>query len=431
MDTFDPQDPRTAALIAMGLQLMQSKPYKSNALNDISQAGLFGMQTYNQQLTAAAKAREEQQQAQARDIALQKQMRLMELLSGGGAQTQTAAPQPTAPRPSMMDAPGWASNPLSIARPAPAAPAAPASSSMAQKLLAAGFTKEAEEYAKAEGAIHGEAYGGIQVTQGGKPYYMTKQGPRYVADGSFVPREELHFGDTGDRTNVGFDKFTGAPRSQGVAKGMSPAEKDAAARGWSQFGLERDKFNRGELRNDVPLADGGTGIGFITPDKGFMPVPGTGSKQKEEPATIRMAISNNNVALAKIDRALELVDAHPEAFGVKNMIGDTVRQRTNPEGVEARAAVSDFGSLKIHDRTGANMTASEAPRLQPFVPNVNDSPETIKKKLALGRREYALMQEELQGGKTLNQVATPANRNVGKISGAEAEAELLRRGKRP
>ena len=62
-------------------------------------------------------------------------------------------------------------------------------------------------------------------------------------------------------------------------------------------------------------------------------------------------------------------------------MGDTIKQRTDPGGVDPRAKVADIGSLQIHDRSGAAVTAAETPRLKPFVPSATDDSKTIITKL--------------------------------------------------
>jgi hypothetical protein len=49
--------------------------------------------------------------------------------------------------------------------------------------------------------------------------------------------------------------------------------------------------------------------------------------------------------------------------------------------VDTRAAIADLGSLVIHDRSGAAVTASEYPRLAPFIPTSKDDPDAVIKKL--------------------------------------------------
>jgi hypothetical protein len=55
--------------------------------------------------------------------------------------------------------------------------------------------------------------------------------------------------------------------------------------------------------------------------------------------------------------------------------------------------IADIGSMKIHDRSGAAVSAAEFPRLKPFVPSANDEPAAAVEKLKLFKREYELMQQ--------------------------------------
>lgn len=402
-DNVDDKDALTRALIMAGLGMAAGR---GNAVQNIAQGGMFGMQQYDQALTQRDKRAEEAQQRAMRQMQIDQAQRAM---SDQEAQRSLAA---------RAFAPG-------------AAPLVPNDDS-GNPMPMAGAGGGIPEYIKGLMPINPDK--GIALQQSfAKETPWAKLNPKDFTPASIqrfsqtnnmhdlVPLEKAHFADTGAGV-VPLDPYSGKPLGEGVSKTLSPAEKDAAARGWATF-------NRGELR-EFPTAEGGTGMGFITPS-GVTQVPGTGTKPEKEAATIRQSLAQNAVTLNKIDRAIDMVDQQPGAFGLKNMLGDSVRQRTNPEGVDARALVADIGSQKLHDRSGAAVTVSEAPRLTPFVPNVNDNAETIKKKLGLFRTEYAQMHDELASGKTLNEVAMPPNRAIGKVSGAEAEAELMRRGKRP
>lgn len=150
---------------------------------------------------------------------------------------------------------------------------------------------------------------------------------------------------------------------------------------------------------------------FFQPDKaGGAPsiVPGVTPPPKDLPASTREKLAENTVTLGKIDAAIAAVRQHPDSFGLANVLGDTVQQRRDPQGVTARAMVADIGSQKLHDRSGASVTASETPRLKPFIPNVNDHPDTIVQKLTIMQREAAAMQQALNSGATLQQVTAPA-----------------------
>lgn len=129
---------------------------------------------------------------------------------------------------------------------------------------------------------------------------------------------------------------------------------------------------------------------------------------------LKKAYLGNKEALDRVDRAMKAVDENPDAFSfvkgaavdIFGKLGDAAVQRFDQGGVDARAAVADVGSQKIHDRSGAAVTASEFPRLMPFIPLMTDTPETIKKKLTRFQKEYQAMQEEIltMGGPSLSEM---------------------------
>lgn len=99
------------------------------------------------------------------------------------------------------------------------------------------------------------------------------------------------------------------------------------------------------------------------------------------PASAATGIIANRTSLSQLDRAIKAVQDNPGAFGLSNYMGDAIKQRTDPGGVDPRAKVADIGSLKIHDRSGAAVTASETPRLKPFIPTATDQADVIVTKL--------------------------------------------------
>jgi hypothetical protein len=114
-----------------------------------------------------------------------------------------------------------------------------------------------------------------------------------------------------------------------------------------------------------------------------------GKPLKQIPASVNTAILANNQSLNQIDRALTLLGGKDvgsmkgdkAATGVKGYLPNGLLNRVDPQGVDARAEISDIGSLRIHDRSGAAVTLSEAPRLMPFIPLATDDAATVKKKL--------------------------------------------------
>jgi hypothetical protein len=119
------------------------------------------------------------------------------------------------------------------------------------------------------------------------------------------------------------------------------------------------------------------------------------------PASAAQGIIENRTSLKQIDRALAAVDKNPDAFGMQNYMPDVLTQRLPGNqysgGLEARAQVADIGSLKLHDRSGAAVTAAEFPRLKPFIPLATDDAETVKKKLQNFKANLESIQEEIEG----------------------------------
>jgi len=105
-------------------------------------------------------------------------------------------------------------------------------------------------------------------------------------------------------------------------------------------------------------------------------------KLKDIPATVNAKIIEGAQGLDNIDKAIAAVEANPGAFGMVNAIPFVERARQgDTSGVDARAQVANIGSLKLHDRSGAAVSASEFPRLAPFIPSSSDSPKAIVTKL--------------------------------------------------
>lgn len=126
------------------------------------------------------------------------------------------------------------------------------------------------------------------------------------------------------------------------------------------------------------------------------------STDKALPTSAAQKLMENNQNLRKAEQALALIsgekaggaEGDAAATGWKGYAPDAILQRTDPKGVSTRAAIGDLGSMVIHDRSGAAVTAAEFPRLRPFIPTVTDDPATVKKKLSRFVSEYKAVVDE-------------------------------------
>ena len=163
------------------------------------------------------------------------------------------------------------------------------------------------------------------------------------------------------------------------------------------LGVARDRlaYDQNAPRGQVVQTDQGTLL--VDPRTGTSrPVMGADNQPvqkpgKEIPASVNKSIIENQQNIGKIDAAIGAIRKAPDALGTINMIpgAETVRQYTgSPEDIEARAGVADVGSLILHDRSGAAVTASEMPRLKPFIPTASDRPDVAIKKLERFKELY-------------------------------------------
>lgn len=145
---------------------------------------------------------------------------------------------------------------------------------------------------------------------------------------------------------------------------------------------------------------------------------------QQMPEGLREKLAQNTVTLSKIDEALGGLAKHPAAVGPSNMLpmADTWKQYTDPKGVELRAIIAGIGGQKFHDLSGAAVSVSEAARLKPYIPSVDDGPHKSAIKLANLKRELDLMNAELARGVPLAQVINRTPTAGTKYEGFSAEA---------
>lgn len=427
---------RAQAAILAGLGMIATP--KGREWQTLPRAAAAGVMDYNQQLRDLGDDRlkrlqlaqalgkyQQQQQAQAQQ---QQYLKGMQDIFAGGP-----------PSPTNMGMPSLAPTNANAAE-------------LAQRQAAAGTTSEADKYRKAavQAALRGDSetakrYADIakqmdpefsttpvqfRTPEGIKSALISKRGD--IKDLPHTVAEKAHFLDAGGRI-FATDPYTGNMLPGGAAweKSIDPSSRlsaDVTLRGQDLTDARaREAAARGRWTNDL---DRGVQVNMDTGETRPMTAGGAPIGPKPQPMTgaVQQQVASNAVTLAKIDRAMDVADKYPGAFGMQNYLGDPIMQRFDPKGVEGRALVADIAGQKIHDRSGAAVTVGEAERLKPYVPNVADDAATVKKKLALFKREYEAMQAELLGGRSLAE-ATKRQERRGRAAIMDEADAILRGGR--
>jgi hypothetical protein len=228
-----------------------------------------------------------------------------------------------------------------------------------------------------------------------------------------------------DATGTVLDQFTGSLNESGdLAKAnvgetkAKTAEKYAQAENHKAQARAHDA-QAGQIINGPKgqLVQTDHGPVFADPKTGVsVPVlnsDGTPAspKLRDIPPAQNAAIIENRKALSNIDDAMDAITkatgirldesggptrdasvkpASPYALGPRNVLpgSENFRQITDSEGVPVRAKVANIAGQRFHDMSGAAVSISEASRLRPFIPSVNDAPAAALQKLMNLRREY-------------------------------------------
>jgi hypothetical protein len=215
--------------------------------------------------------------------------------------------------------------------------------------------------------------------------------------------------DTGQTTEtLGVNPYTGIVKSLGslantqspnnAATIMATALQGEKNRGQAERHFQQNQNTPQYMETDSGLVALPKKLGAGQVPTG-VPVMGTDGQPlskplKQVPASVNTAIIANSQAKNQLDRALKLLSGEnignpaeggmqgdKAATGWKGMLPQAILNRVDPSGVATRAEIADIGSLKLHDRSGAAVTASESPRLMPFIPTASDDAATVKKKL--------------------------------------------------
>jgi hypothetical protein len=215
------------------------------------------------------------------------------------------------------------------------------------------------------------------------------------------PWKEPVWRDTGGQ-EIALDPVT-LREIKSLPKTMTPGEVASDRRAGQRIANDRDQPRGVVVQTDQGpmLVDPHSGIGS--------PITGPDGKPVSRPlaaipGAANTAMLTNGQNLAKINQAIDLLDGKnvgalkgdKGATGLKGYAPQGVLNRLDPSGVDTRAMISDIGSLVLHDRSGAAVTASESPRLMPFIPLATDDAATAKKKLTRFKQLYEQEQQAMQ-----------------------------------
>lgn len=379
----DRQSALTRALITAGAAMTQ--PGRGGLIGALGRGGMMGMQAYDQTYDDIAKRRiqEEQQRqlalkAKLEEIGLTRQEALAKIFSQfSGDAAAGAAPAQSAPRPSVVDAPGWAGSSANAYSPNAAPSIRPQQQdaggrqeALIRALSLGGFQNEAKGQLEVFKGLEGEVYGNPEVDKNGRTFVTTKRGPRYLDTGTFVPRDKLVETDVGDR-KVFRTEYDLTPRGE-YRKGMSPDAAASNALGWANY-------YKPELR------DSGTGVVAVSPDGkgGVRSVPtDIARKQERLPSGDAEKILTLDEIVAKATGARESVKQNPGAIGPENAYTpDWMLNMGKTANVDTRARLAELSTFILNARSGAAVTESEYKRLAPFLATPNDNPGSAKTKL--------------------------------------------------
>ena len=146
--------------------------------------------------------------------------------------------------------------------------------------------------------------------------------------------------------------------------------------------------------NPAGVADAETGT--FTPLKGSNAVPratGTAGAGGRVAVKVQQDLKDIDFGLQGIERAIGLVESNPDAFGLKNLLGPTIVDRMDPEGIQARTAVENIVSTIRHALYGAALTRPEIQRALTNLPDVRNDPKGAVTRL----RELAIMLTQERG----------------------------------
>ena len=264
---------------------------------------------------------------------------------------------------------------------------------------------------------------------------MTPQGPRIVAlndageqmDTGLTPAEKLHFGGDGQRTNMGFDPYTGRVVSGGTQQRMTPGEMAVDARARARLGLDRERLdfdrNRPDLTQPFEATIGGRPV-LVQQDRRTGQLVDVNSKQIVSGVGPKTSDGEQMAAgyadrMRKAEQLMGTVSGgqKPEAMeiigGVLGKPGGAGASAVganlgrSDERQQYHQAAEDWVRAKLRKESGAVIGDEEMAReIRTFFPVVGDSDAVIRQKS--NAREIATRAMEKSSGAAYSPSSAPA-----------------------
>ena len=415
LDAFGSNDPQSEAmrqgLLRMGLALMQAKGNPGQILGQAGTEGVNGMQSFQDR-----QFKQKLQQDALAEIARKKVIQGREDTSYEDAKRLAALPSKfyTPAQPGGVDATGGIETDTNA--PNNMIPGKMDIQKLITGLYSSGIPGSVKEAIALEAQQRRDAPTIHSIGVGGGAYWDQPTGQMKMIPGRPESDKDTNDWKNYTRAVEGGDKRT-FPQwldARDAAKGVKIENYQAPTPVWNPVTKQFELVQTGN--------HGATPKPLLTPSgTPYQPVP------RELPAGLKETIAKNNVELGKIDKAISSVESAPNSFGLKNMVlPDMYLQRNDPGGVEARARVASLSAIRIHDMAGSAQTVMEIKRLQPYIPDMSDKPETVKKKLKLFKEEFTAMKKELEVGKSLAEVSAPSGKSSALTPAEQQELDQLR-----
>lgn len=120
-------------------------------------------------------------------------------------------------------------------------------------------------------------------------------------------------------------------------------------------------------------------------------------QSKKIPQNVRKTIIDNNVNIEEIDGAIQELTQNPKAFGyLQGILPKEILNRADPSGIDVRTRVGKISAEYMKYLSGAAVSEAEFKRNAVFLPQPNDNPQIVVKKLENMKRVLQSTNQQYQ-----------------------------------